>query len=66
MKADPATAAIPVIMMTATSQNADVFRGWPSDVDCSLNKPFDPMELLMFVRRIFGGQTGRSRYAAGV
>lgn len=53
MKADPATASIPVIMLTAKAQDADVFRGWSSGVDCYLTKPFNPMELLTFVRRIF-------------
>jgi two-component system alkaline phosphatase synthesis response regulator PhoP len=53
MKADPQTAGIPVIMLTAKAQDADVFRGWSSGVDCYLTKPFNPMELLTFVRRIF-------------
>jgi len=53
MKADPATSSIPVIMLTAKAQDADVFRGWSSGVDCYLTKPFNPMELLTFVRRIF-------------
>ena len=53
MKADPVTAEIPVIMLTAKAQDADVFRGWSSGVDCYLTKPFNPMELLTFVRRIF-------------
>jgi len=30
MKADPVTAEIPVIMLTAKAQDADVFRGWSS------------------------------------
>lgn len=53
LKADPATAEIPVIMLTAKAQDADVFRGWQSGVDCYLTKPFNPMELLTFVKRIF-------------
>src|SRR5206468_1147785 len=53
LKADPATAEIPVIMLTAKAQDADVFRGWQSGVDCNLTKPFNPMELLTFVKRIF-------------
>jgi two-component system, OmpR family, alkaline phosphatase synthesis response regulator PhoP len=40
LKADPATAEIPVIMLTAKAQDADVFRGWQSGVDCYLTKPF--------------------------
>jgi two-component system alkaline phosphatase synthesis response regulator PhoP/two-component system response regulator VicR len=53
LKADPATAEIPVIMLTAKAQDADVFKGWQSGVDCYLTKPFNPMELLTFVKRIF-------------
>ena len=53
LKADPETAEIPVIMLTAKAQDADVFRGWQSGVDCYLTKPFNPMELLTFVKRLF-------------
>ena len=58
LKADPKTAEIPVIMLTAKAQDADVFRGWQSGVDCYLTKPFNPMELLTFVKRIFDSQSG--------
>lgn len=53
LKSDPETADLPVIMLTAKAQDADVFRGWQSGVDCYLTKPFNPMELLTFVKRIF-------------
>ena len=53
LKSNPATKDIPVIMLTAKAQDADVFRGWSSGVDCYLTKPFNPMELLTFVKRIF-------------
>jgi two-component system alkaline phosphatase synthesis response regulator PhoP/two-component system response regulator VicR len=56
LKANAATADIPVIMLTAKAQDADVFRGWQSGVDCYLTKPFNPMELLTFVKRIFDSQ----------
>ena len=39
--------------MTATP-----IRGWQSGVDCYLTKPFNPMELLTFVKRIFDSQSG--------
>jgi len=58
LKADPSTADIPVIMLTAKAQDADVFRGWQSGVDCYLTKPFNPMELLTFVKRIFDSTSG--------
>lgn len=53
LKANPDTRDIPVIMLTAKAQDADVFRGWQSGVDCYLTKPFNPLELLSFVKRIF-------------
>lgn len=53
MKRNPSTRDIPVIMLTAKAQDADVFKGWQSGVDCYLTKPFNPMELISFVQRIF-------------
>lgn len=53
MRRNPITRDIPVIMLTAKAQDADVFKGWQSGVDCYLTKPFNPMELLSFVKRIF-------------
>ena len=53
LKADEQTRDIPVVMLTAKAQDADVFRGWASGVDCYLTKPFNPIELLTFVKRIF-------------
>ena len=65
LKADPITAEIPVIMLTAKAQDADVFRGWQSGVDCYLTKPFNPMELLTFVKRIFDSQSTTSEGTGG-
>jgi len=53
LKRNPETRDIPVIMLTAKAQDADVFKGWQSGVDCYLTKPFNPMELISFVQRIF-------------
>jgi len=68
LRRDPATRDIPVIMLTAKAQDADVFRGWQSGVDCYLTKPFNPLELVSFVNRIFqslegAGGEGERRYA---
>jgi two-component system alkaline phosphatase synthesis response regulator PhoP/two-component system response regulator VicR len=56
LRKNPATRDLPVIMLTAKAQDADVFRGWQSGVDCYLTKPFNPMELIVFVKRIFKSQ----------
>lgn len=53
LRRNASTRDIPVIMLTAKAQDADVFRGWQSGVDCYLTKPFNPMELIAFVKRIF-------------
>ncbi len=53
LQANPATADIPVIMLTAKAQDADIFKGWQSGVSSYLTKPFNPRELLTFVERIF-------------
>lgn len=50
---DPRYQNIPVIMLTAKAQDADIFKGWASGVSSYLTKPFNPRELLVFVERIF-------------
>ena len=62
LKAKPETSEIPVIMLTAKAQDADVFRGWSSGVSAYLTKPFNPLELITFVKRIF---TGYDEYGEG-
>lgn len=57
LKENPATAKIPVIMLTAKAQDEDVFKGWKSGADLYLTKPFNPAELLTFVKRIFESQS---------
>ena len=57
LKDDPATADVPVIMLTAKAQDSDVFQGWKSGADLYLTKPFNPQELMTFVRRIFADQS---------
>lgn len=56
LKENPETATIPVIMLTAKAQDADVFHGWQSGADLYLTKPFNPLELLAFVKRIMEAQ----------
>lgn len=65
MRRNPATREIPVIMLTAKSQDADVFRGWQSGVDLYLTKPFNPVELVSFVKRIFKPEGGGSGSGGG-
>ncbi len=53
LQSDPASQGVPIIMLTAKAQDADIFRGWSSGVSSYLTKPFNPRELLTFVERIF-------------
>ena len=65
LKSNPDTETIPVIMLTARAQDVDVLRGWQSGVECYLTKPFNPMELIAFVKRIFSmedSQNDEKRY----
>ena len=44
-RADPQTAALPVILLTAKAQESDVDRGFEMGADDYVVKPFSPLEL---------------------
>lgn len=52
IEADPATAGVPVIMLTALSAEADVIRGLEEGAIDYITKPFDLHHLLSVVRMI--------------
>jgi DNA-binding response OmpR family regulator len=58
LKSRPATAAIPVVLLTAKAADADVWEGWKSGADYYMTKPFDPGELARFAHHILrpGGE----------
>lgn len=62
VKADPSTRDIPFIMLTAKAQDDDVLRGWVSGVHAYLTKPFNPQELLAFVKRILESEGGKGEF----
>jgi two-component system, OmpR family, alkaline phosphatase synthesis response regulator PhoP len=57
LRADPSSAEIPVIMLTARAQDEDVFEGYGRGAQWYLTKPFAPNELRAAVRRVLGGDT---------
>jgi two-component system, OmpR family, phosphate regulon response regulator PhoB len=54
LRQDPATAHIPIIMLTAKSQAGDQAHGQALDLQGYLIKPFSPLELLEKVQAILG------------
>lgn len=55
IRADPATASIPVVLVSARAQAADRARG--REVGCSayVTKPFDPIDLVALVDELLAG-----------
>lgn len=66
LRKEPETAELPVIMLTAKAQDKDVFEGYHYGADMYLTKPFNPIELVTFVKRIAQGKgsdpAGPKRY----
>jgi two-component system alkaline phosphatase synthesis response regulator PhoP/two-component system response regulator VicR len=66
IRREPETENLPVIMLTAKAQDKDVFEGYHYGADMYLTKPFNPMELVTFVKRIAQGtddpSSGSKRY----
>jgi DNA-binding response OmpR family regulator len=54
LRADEATSRMPIILLTARSQDADVQQGFDAGADDYLRKPFSPDELRARVQAILG------------
>jgi DNA-binding response OmpR family regulator len=54
LRADDETRAIPIILLTARAQDADVQAGFDAGADDYLRKPFSPQELRARVQAILG------------
>ncbi len=52
LRADPRTAHIPIVMVSARAQGKDLSRGAEIGVDAYVTKPFDPDELVATVRSL--------------
>ena len=59
LRKDPATAKIPVILLTALAQEADVTAGFAAGADDYIVKPFSPRDFTMRVQAVLArAQTG--------
>jgi DNA-binding response OmpR family regulator len=56
LRADPRTAGMPMILLTASVSEADVARGLDAGVDDFVGKPFSPQELGTRVQAILDGK----------
>ena len=67
VRRDPVLNDLPVIMLTAKAQDADVMRGYTHGADMYLTKPFNPAELITFAKRILSSQNeyGEKVYELG-
>ena len=54
LRADEATSRMPIILLTARTQEADVERGFSAGADDYIRKPFSPEELRSRVQAILG------------
>jgi CheY-like chemotaxis protein len=52
LRADPATADIPIVIVSGRASAADLARGSALGVDAYLTKPFEPSELVATVLRL--------------
>jgi len=56
LRGSPATADVPVIMVTAQAQDEDRKRGYALGVREYVTKPFEPAELVALVREALAGR----------
>jgi DNA-binding response OmpR family regulator len=54
LRSEDATRGLPVILLTARAQEADVARGFEAGADDYMRKPFSPQELRSRVQAILG------------
>ena len=59
LKGDPDTSDIPIILLSAKAQNADVRSGLDSGADDYVTKPFEPLDLVDRVNRLLEARASR-------
>lgn len=66
IRRNPRLAQIPVLLVTAKTQEDEVWAGWQAGADSYITKPYEPDELLAEIRRVIlrssaaGARNGRS------
>lgn len=60
LKADPKTAHIPIVMLTAKAEEVDRILGLELGADDYVTKPFSPRELVLRIKSILGRIKGRT------
>jgi len=55
LKSNPATAAVPVVFLTAKTRRDDVAKAIALGAVACLNKPFDPLTLAAELRAVLSG-----------
>lgn len=70
LRRDPATAKIPIIMLTAKAAEIDRVLGLEFGADDYLTKPFSPRELILRIKKLIQRKTGEAekaeQYRAGL
>ena len=62
LKRDPATSAIPVILLTAKSQDDDVLAGYKEGADYYITKPCSSQDLVYGIRLVLGQRAARTHH----
>ena len=58
LRADPDTADMPVLVLSAKAGDGDIWEGWRAGADIYLTKPFDVDLVVKHVRALAGGRDG--------
>ena len=58
LRSSPNSARIPVILLTAKSQDEDVISGYQYGADYYITKPFTPKQLIYGIRLVLGQEKG--------
>jgi len=56
LKGDPSTSDIPIILLSAKAQNADVRTGLDAGADDYVTKPFEPLDLVDRVNKLLAAR----------